>query len=144
MNPVQQFWSICQHCKIHLSKFTNIFVEIALYICPNCLMYLSKLQNVFVQIKKCICPNCKMYLSKIWILCSNLWIIFCLWLPPALSVDKSNHQRSDQINIDHLGEHNKWTSKIRWPLCSIKPQSMTLIRAQSMYKMLEIGPEDAL
>ena len=58
-------------------------------------------------------PKCKMYFSKKWILCSNLWIIFCLWLAAALSVDKSNHQRSDQINIDHLGEHNKWRSKIR-------------------------------
>ena len=27
--------------------------------------------------------------------------------------DKSNHQRSDQINIDHLDEHNKWTSQMQ-------------------------------
>ena len=28
-------------------------------------MYLSKFQNVFVQIAKCICPNFKMYFSKL-------------------------------------------------------------------------------
>ena len=32
-------------------------------ICPNCKIYLSKFKHVFVQISECICPNSNMYLS---------------------------------------------------------------------------------
>ena len=37
---------------------------------PNCQMYLSKWQNVFVQIAKCICPNCKCICPT----CKCIWL----------------------------------------------------------------------
>ena len=51
-------------------------------ICPNCKcffsklqMYLSKFENLFVQIARCICPNRKIYLSKLyWHYCVIPWL----------------------------------------------------------------------
>ena len=47
-----------------------LFTNIKTSLCPNCKMYLSKFLNVFVQISKCICPDC-------WQLC-KCFLIFLL------------------------------------------------------------------
>ena len=50
---------IYPNCQMHLSKLSNVFVQIAKCIYPNCQIYLSKFPNVVVQIAKYTCPNWK-------------------------------------------------------------------------------------